>query len=76
MSSEAFERYADRYDAWFDKSEGWAIFDAEVACPGQLMPADVQGWVEVGVGSGRFAAALHVPQGIDPSPRTAQKVAA
>ena len=73
MSSEAFERYADRYDAWFDELEGSAIFGAEVACLGQLMPADARGWVEVGVGSGRFAVSLHVPEGIDPSPRMLEK---
>jgi ubiquinone/menaquinone biosynthesis C-methylase UbiE len=31
------------------------------------MPADRSGWVEVGVGSGRFARALGVPEGVDPS---------
>jgi len=76
MSSEAFERYADRYDEWFDKPEGSAIFAAEVACLDQIMPADVRGWVEVGVGSGRFAAALNVLEGVDPSPRMLEKAAA
>jgi len=67
MSHETFEELADRYDAWFDKPAGRAIFGAEVACIGSLLPADLSGWVEVGVGTGRFAAALGVPEGIDPS---------
>jgi len=67
MSYEAFEELADRYDAWFDRATGRAIFAAEVASIRSLLPADLSGWVEVGVGTGRFAAALGVPEGIDPS---------
>ena len=67
MSRQAFEERAERYDAWFDKLAGRAIFAAEVAGIRNLLPADVCGWVEVEVGTGRFAAALGVPEGIDPS---------
>jgi len=42
MSSEAFERHANRYEACFEKSEASAIFGAQAACLGQLMPADVR----------------------------------
>ena len=41
MSPQVFDRYADRYDVWFDKSEGPAILGAEVARLGQLMPGAV-----------------------------------
>ncbi|MFW6044482.1 MAG: methyltransferase domain-containing protein [Planctomycetota bacterium] len=67
MSWEVFDRKADRYDAWFDSPEGSAIFSAEVECLRRLLPSDPSGWAEVGVGTGRFAAALDIPRGIDPS---------
>jgi ubiquinone/menaquinone biosynthesis C-methylase UbiE len=67
MSSQVFDRLADRYDAWFDTARGKAIFRAEVECVRALLPTDMSGWVEVGVGTGRFAAALGVPEGLDPS---------
>lgn len=67
MSWEVFDRQAERYDAWFDSREGSAIFSAEVGCFRKLLPSDPSGWVEVGVGTGRFAAALDIPEGIDPS---------
>jgi len=67
VSTNVFDSLADRYDAWFDAAEGSAIFAAEVQCLRRLLPQDLSGWVEVGVGTGRFAAALGVPEGIDPS---------
>jgi len=76
MSPTAFDRLAHRYDAWFDSAQGAAIFRAEVECLERLMPADRSGWVEVGVGSGRFAQALCVPEGVDPSLPLLQMAAA
>jgi len=67
MKKEVFDKLADHYDAWFDSERGAALFRAEVECLEHLMPADRSGWVEVGVGSGRFAQALGVSQGVDPS---------
>jgi SAM-dependent methyltransferase len=67
MRRDVFDRKADRYDAWFDSPAGGAIFAAEVACLRKLLPPDTSGWVEAGVGTGRFAAALGIPEGIDPS---------
>lgn len=67
MKQEVFDRLADHYDAWFDSERGVGLFRAEVECLERLMPADRSGWVEVGVGSGRFARALGVPDGVDPS---------
>jgi SAM-dependent methyltransferase len=67
MSYKRFEELAERYDAWFDRPDGRAIFAAEVASIKSLLPADLSGWVEVGVGTGRFAAVLGVPEGIEPS---------
>jgi len=62
-----FDRLANRYDQWFDSEDGRPIFDAEINCLRDLMPADLGRWLEVGVGTGRFAQALGVKEGIDPS---------
>jgi len=67
VSWQVFNRLADRYDAWFDSPEGSAIFAAEVQCLRRLLPPDLSGWIEVGVGTGRFAAVLSIPEGVDPS---------
>jgi len=67
MPSGVFDRLAGKYDAWFDTPRGRAIFRAEVECLERLLPARRAGWVEVGVGSGRFAAALGIREGVDPS---------
>jgi len=76
MTSNVFDRLADHYDAWFDTPRGSAIFAAEVACLRRVMPRDISAWIEVGVGSGRFAAALGVNEGVDPSPAMLQKASA
>lgn len=76
MSAALFDRLADRYDAWFDSPRGAAIFAAEVDCLRSLMPDDPSGWIEVGVGTGRFAEALGVPEGVDPSTAVLGKAAA
>ena len=62
-----FDRLANEYDQWFDSEDGRPIFDAEIACLKDLMPADLGRWLEVGVGTGRFAQGLGVKEGIDPS---------
>jgi SAM-dependent methyltransferase len=67
MAQTVFDKLADRYDAWFDIEPGVALFRAEVECLERLIPPDRSGWVEVGVGSGRFAQALSIPEGVDPS---------
>jgi SAM-dependent methyltransferase len=69
MDWTVFDELAEHYDAWFDSPRGRALFRAEVECLARLMPEDRSGWVEVGVGSGRFAEALGVPEGVDPSVR-------
>jgi ubiquinone/menaquinone biosynthesis C-methylase UbiE len=67
MSGKVFDRLANRYDAWFETQRGAAIFRAELECLRRLLPRDLAGWVEVGVGTGRFASALGIPEGVDPS---------
>ncbi len=68
MVENPFETAADRYDRWFDSPRGRAIFEHEVACLRDLVGAFPGRWLEVGVGTGRFAEALGIREGIDPSP--------
>ncbi len=64
---EVFEQGASRYDAWFETARGRAIFAAEVRCLRHLSADLPRPWLEVGVGTGRFAAALGMDVGVDPA---------
>jgi SAM-dependent methyltransferase len=61
-----FDALASEYDAWFD-GEGSLIFFNEVQAFKKLLPSLPKPWLEIGVGSGRFAQALGIETGIDPS---------
>ena len=61
-----FDGLAPEYDAWFDK-KGSRIFFIEVKAFKELLPSLPKPWLEIGVGSGRFAQALGIEIGIDPS---------
>ncbi|MFW6150382.1 MAG: class I SAM-dependent methyltransferase [Chloroflexota bacterium] len=62
-----FESLADAYDEWFESPEGRCIFLTEVGAFRNLLPLLPQPWLEVGVGSGRFAWELGIEYGVDPS---------
>lgn len=59
-----FDRYADRYDRWFDDHP--AVYRAELRAVRALWPEGAEG-VEIGVGTGRFAAPLGIRHGVEPS---------
>jgi SAM-dependent methyltransferase len=61
-----FNDLASEYDAWFDK-DGSLIFFIEVKAFKAMLPDLPKPWLEIGVGSGRFAQALGIETGIDPS---------
>jgi SAM-dependent methyltransferase len=61
-----FDDLAAEYDAWFDK-EGSLIFLTELQAFRPLLPSLPKPWLEIGVGSGRFAQSLGIETGIDPS---------
>ncbi len=61
-----FDDLASVYDAWFE-SEGKLIFTIEVGAFRKILPLLPKPWLEVGVGSGRFAQALDIKIGLDPS---------
>ncbi len=64
LSSEAFDQRAEEYDRWFDEGE---LFGIEQEALLRLTTPLAGPKVEVGVGPGRFAAALGVALGIDPA---------
>lgn len=63
-----FDTEAGRCDLWFESHQGKAIFEIEQACLRALLRSCKGRWLEVGVGSGRFAGALGISDGLDPSP--------
>ncbi len=60
-----FQAYPERYDAWFDAHE--PAYIAELLALRAFVPWRGEG-LEIGVGSGRFAAPLGVGAGVDPAP--------
>jgi ubiquinone/menaquinone biosynthesis C-methylase UbiE len=73
---DAFELSAEDYDSWFESPEGKALFKAEADAVRILMKGLMPPFLEVGVGSGRFALALGIGHGIDPSQTLLEKARA
>jgi SAM-dependent methyltransferase len=61
-----FDESAFAYDVWFDK-EGKLIFDIEINAFQSILSILPKPWLEIGSGSGRFAQALGIDAGIEPS---------
>ena len=59
-----FDRCYNRYDAWYDKNR--FAYLSELKAIGKILPKRAKG-LEIGVGTGRFAAPLNITIGIDPS---------
>jgi ubiquinone/menaquinone biosynthesis C-methylase UbiE len=55
---QVFDVSAKRYDAWYNKPFGKSAFTLEKACIESLLKNLKQPFLEVGVGTGRFAQAL------------------
>jgi ubiquinone/menaquinone biosynthesis C-methylase UbiE len=70
-----FDALANDYDAWYDEPVGRAILAAELDCLRRLVGTCHGRWLEVGVGSGRFAAGLEIGEGIDPAANMLQLAA-
>jgi SAM-dependent methyltransferase len=64
-----FDEYASDYDRWFD--DHGDVYEAQIRMLRYAVPRSGCG-LEVGVGSGRFAAPLCIRCGIDPSRELAQ----
>jgi SAM-dependent methyltransferase len=67
--TQPFDEYSDAYDAWFEKNR--ELYDAELEAVRQLIPWPGADGVEVGVGSGKFAAPLGIRIGVEPSEKMA-----
>lgn len=59
-----FEKHTSEYDAWFENNR--FVYESEVLAIKEQLPDKGQG-IEVGVGSGRFAALLGIKLGVEPS---------
>ena len=64
-----FDQHALDYDAWFDENPN--IFQSELLAIQLAIPENRVG-MEVGVGTGRFAQALGIKLGIEPSENMAK----
>ncbi|MBA7668767.1 hypothetical protein ES703_76882 [subsurface metagenome] len=63
-----FDDLASAYDGWFE-GEGKLTFAIEVRAFHEVLSSLPKPWLEIGVGSGRFAQALGIESGLDPSIR-------
>ena len=61
---EPFEEYTSEYEAWFENNR--FVYQSELRAVKRQLPHKGDG-IEVGVGSGRFAAPLGIKLGLDPS---------
>jgi ubiquinone/menaquinone biosynthesis C-methylase UbiE len=59
-----FDEYASQYEDWFERNK--FAFESELQAIREQLPKSNNG-IEIGVGSGRFAAPLGIKIGIDPS---------
>lgn len=64
---QAFNAHAAEYDACYDSQEGSAIFAMEADCLRPFLHRHKRPYLEMGVGSGRFAQALGIEFGVDPA---------
>jgi len=59
-----FDGVAEEYDAWFDET-GKLVFETELRSLQQVLPSLHKPWLEIGIGTGRFAQALGIETGVD-----------
>jgi SAM-dependent methyltransferase len=59
-----FEKHKDQYEDWFERNR--FAYESELEAVRQLLPEGGEG-LEVGVGTGRFAAPLGIRFGVEPS---------
>lgn len=65
IKTEIFDKHAGEYDEWFNKFP--AVFGSEVEAVRQMLPPGDSHGIEIGLGTGRFAVALGIKEGIEPS---------
>ena len=75
-TEDLFERFASDYDGWFESLQGQPLFESELRCVQALLSDEPRPWLEIGVGTGRFARALGVEMGVDPATKALELAAA
>ncbi len=68
--TEPFDKHLDLYEEWFVANR--FVYESELAAVRALVPQEGVG-VEIGVGSGLFAAPLGITTGVEPSDKMAAK---
>ena len=71
VKTAAFDLHCAAYEAWFERNP--ALYQAELEALRRLMPRQPWDSLEVGVGSGLFAAPLNVRFGLEPSSGMAKR---
>jgi len=61
-----FEEHFEEYEKWFQEHR--IVYESELQAVREMLPVSGKG-LEIGVGSGRFAAPLGIGTGVEPSPR-------
>lgn len=61
----AFDKHVAEYEAWFKKYD--AVFRSEVEAIREMLPPGDSYGIEIGLGTGKFAIALGIKEGIEPS---------
>ncbi|MDY0092943.1 MAG: class I SAM-dependent methyltransferase [Candidatus Vecturithrix sp.] len=64
MKIEPFERYAEKYEEWFENNV--FVYESELQAVRVLLPKKGIG-MEIGIGTGRFAAPLGIKIGVEPA---------
>ncbi len=67
--TEPFEKFRERYEAWFERHKH--AYLSELEAVRRLLPKEGKG-AEIGVGTGRFAAPLGIKLGVEPSKAMAE----
>ena len=62
--TEPFEKHTNQYEQWFEKNR--FAYESELRAVKTLLPKNGTG-IEIGVGTGRFAAPLGIKLGVEPS---------
>jgi SAM-dependent methyltransferase len=69
--TEPFDKHSDEYDEWFKKNVD--LYETELEVIRNLIPPGRLIGMEIGIGSGKFAAPLGIQVGVDPSEKMAEK---
>ena len=70
LSESVFDAYTDEYEEWFERNR--FVYLSELELLRMAIPGNSRG-LEVGIGTGRFAAPLHIGFGVDPSKNMLQR---